>query len=32
MSIDRRIGLETAIPQGTGLAQSDGQALSLIHI
>ncbi|WP_263914209.1 hypothetical protein [Achromobacter sp. 79A6] len=26
MSIDRRIGLETAIPQGTGLAQSDGQA------
>lgn len=26
MSIDRRIGLDTAITQGSGLAQSDGQA------
>lgn len=26
MSIDRRIGLDTAIAQGSGLAQSDGQA------
>ncbi|MGE8658759.1 MAG: hypothetical protein ACN6O8_18610 [Achromobacter sp.] len=27
MSIDRRISLDTAIAQGSGLAQSDGQAL-----
>lgn len=26
MSIDRRIGLDTAIAQGSGLSQSDGQA------